>query len=66
MKWTVYNTIKSILLVAYGLIMGPWALEAIDPIAIAFRIVVALTIIVFGAPVWCWFEDGINLKDRLE
>lgn len=66
MKWTVYNTIKNIILVVYGLAIGKWAIAAIDPIGIGFRIVMGLTLIVLWSAIWTWFEDGINLKDRLE
>ena len=66
MKWLIYSTIKGILLVAYGLIMGPWAVEAIEPIAITFRVIVALTLIVMWMPIWTLFEDGINIRKKLE
>lgn len=66
MKWLIYSTAKSILLVAYGLFMGPWALKAIEPIAIAFRVAVALTLIMMCTPLWSLFEDGIDIKKKLE
>lgn len=66
MKWTAYRVLKAIILVIYGMVMGPWSLAAIDPIAIAFRVIVTVGFIGLTYLIYTWLEEGLEIRKKLE
>lgn len=66
MKWSIYVGVKALLAMVYGIFIGLWSVDAIDPIAIGFRIIVMAIGLIWVSVILGWIEDGINLRKKLE